>query len=311
MIKISAILCTHNPRETYLRRVLAALRDQNLPADQWELLLIDNGSQSPLSGRYDLSWHPQARHVREDELGLTFARLRGIRESTSDILVFVDDDTVLAPDYLQQALRISAEWPFIGAWGGAIKPEFEVPLPAWVGDQVWRLTVVEVETEVWSNLREGFNTMAAGAGMCVRRNVGLAYLKRCQSSHPGAIFDRKGTSMAGYGDMDLNHSALDLGLGTGRSPRLQLTHLVPATRINLDYLVRHAEGDATSLMLFRASRGLPVIAPKPVTLIAALRWWFHRRLHGVPREQYEISKAYHRGLVKGYQMAKEYLAGTQ
>jgi hypothetical protein len=302
MIKISAILCTHNPRENYLQRVLAGLRAQSLPLDQWEFLLIDNASQSALSGRFDLSWHPLGRHVREDELGLTPARLRGIRESTAEILVFVDDDTILAPDYLEQALKIGADWPFIGSWGGAIKPEFEIPLPLWVGDQVWRLTVIDVETEVWSNLRDGFNNMPAGAGMCFRRNVGQAYLKRCQSSRHGAITDRKGTSLSGYGDMDLNYSALDLGLGTGRSPRLQLTHLIPATRLTLDYFVRHAEGDATSLMLFRASRDLPITAPKPSTLIARLRWFLHRLLHRVPRERHEIAMAHQRGLIKGYQM---------
>ena len=106
MLNISVILCTHNPRKDYLRRVLAGLRAQTLPLHQWELLLVDNASAASLAGRFDLSWHPNARHVREEELGLTPARLRGIREASGAILVFVDDDTVLAPDYLEQALTV-------------------------------------------------------------------------------------------------------------------------------------------------------------------------------------------------------------
>jgi glycosyltransferase involved in cell wall biosynthesis len=304
---LSVILCTHNPREPYLRRVLAALRAQTLAAAKWELLLVDNASQPPVMERFDLSWHPHARHVREEELGLTPARLRGIQESHAEILVFVDDDTVLAPDYLEQALAIAKQWPFVGVWGGSYLPEYETPLPAWVGDQVWRLLCWEVKEDVWSNLRTEFTTIPAGAGMCVRRPVVQKYLERCVQ-HPAAVgLDRSGKGVAGYGDIDLAYCAMDLGLGTGKSTRLRLTHLIPAARLTLDYFVRHAEGDAASNMLFRALRGLPVQKPKPQTLISSLRWWVHRLIHHVSREQYEIQKAHRRGLEKGWQLASEHL----
>src|SRR4051812_49081425 len=104
---VSVIICAHNPRPDYLQRALDALKAQSLPQPQWELLLIDNASKEPLASAYDLSWHSRARHIRENELGLTAARLCGIRESTGELLVFVDDDNVLAPDYLANAWEIS------------------------------------------------------------------------------------------------------------------------------------------------------------------------------------------------------------
>jgi glycosyltransferase involved in cell wall biosynthesis len=76
--QISVIVCSHNPRIDYLTRVLVALRDQTLSPERWELLLIDNASREPLSNGFDLAWHVRGRHVREEELGLTRARLRGI-----------------------------------------------------------------------------------------------------------------------------------------------------------------------------------------------------------------------------------------
>jgi hypothetical protein len=88
-----------------------------------------------------------------------------------------------------------------------------------------------------------------------------------------------------------------------------LTHLIPASRLTLDYFVRHAEGDATSMMLFRASRGLPVQKPRPQSWINSLRWFLHRQIHRVSREQYEISKAYHRGLEKGWEMVQSQAKG--
>ena len=130
MPEISVIVCTHNPREDYLRRVLEALRAQTLPAREWELLLVDNASEKPLANRFDLSWHPNARHVREDRVGKAHALLRGIAEFQGELLVIVDDDNVLRADYLQAALKISADYPWLGAWSGSCNPEFEVEPPA-------------------------------------------------------------------------------------------------------------------------------------------------------------------------------------
>src|ERR1700722_8904228 len=128
---LSVIICTHNPRRDYLQRVLDALKAQTLPKEQWELLLIDNASKEPVAGRFDLSWQAQGRHVREDEVGLTAARLRGIKDSKSELLLFVDDDNVLAVDYLEQAVKIGRSMEFIGAWGGCIEHEFEIVPPEW------------------------------------------------------------------------------------------------------------------------------------------------------------------------------------
>ena len=89
--------------------MLAALRGQTLPAEQWEFLLVDNASEHPRPEIWDNSWHSSVRHIRENELGLTAARLRGIRESRGELLVFADDDNVLAPDFLVQATAISAQ----------------------------------------------------------------------------------------------------------------------------------------------------------------------------------------------------------
>ncbi len=140
---ISVVIPTHNPRADYLARVIDALREQTLSKDLWELVIVDNGSRVPLRAArpkdqktkrqkdsdteqtIDLSWHPQARIVREERLGLTFARLRGFAETTGEVIVLVDDDNVLAPDYLEQVVRIAAKHPFLGVWSGNITLELE------------------------------------------------------------------------------------------------------------------------------------------------------------------------------------------
>jgi glycosyltransferase involved in cell wall biosynthesis len=307
MKSLSVIICTHNPRANYLQRTLAALQSQTLPLDRWELLLIDNASQPPVADKLDLAWHPHARHLREDKVGKLNAWLLGIKESNAEVLIFVDDDNVLAADYLETALVVAGDWPFVGTWGGSIIPEFESPLPSWCGAEVWRLAIVDVKEDIWSNLKNDFTTMPVGAGMCVRRKVAERYVEWCVSKPVSASLDRSGTGLAGYGDIDLAHCAVDVGLGTGKSKNLRLTHLISSSRLTLDYFKRHAEGDAVSEMMFRAVRGFPIQKPKPMSLVGRLRWFIHRLKNRVPRERFEVQKAHRRGSEKGYKQAMEYL----
>src|SRR5215218_4539946 len=122
---ISVILCTHNPRPDYIDRTLSALTAQTLDRSRWELVLVDNASSPPVAERIDLAALPSAKLVVEQTLGLTPARLRGIRESIGELLVFVDDDNVLDPDFLETTLRVADEKPYLGSWSGQCRPHFE------------------------------------------------------------------------------------------------------------------------------------------------------------------------------------------
>ena len=89
--RVSVVIPTHNPRMDYLARVIEGLRGQTLEQSAWELVVVDNNSQPPLrvaglrdqktkrpkdeesqrrkesvqQTEIDLSWHPNARVVRE------------------------------------------------------------------------------------------------------------------------------------------------------------------------------------------------------------------------------------------------------
>ena len=175
MLPVSVIICSHNPRAAYLARTLHSLRAQTLDASQWELLLIDNRSSSPLSDAWTLDWHPNARHVREPQLGLTPARVRGIIESRGELLVFVDDDNVLAPDYLQSARAIAERCPDLGAFGaGALEPEFEVTPPAQLHPWLSRLALRTVSAVERGHSWAAKSSIPWGAGLCVTRSIAAA-----------------------------------------------------------------------------------------------------------------------------------------
>jgi glycosyltransferase involved in cell wall biosynthesis len=278
-MQVSVIICTHNPREDYLRRVLEALKAQTLPKEQWELLLIDNASKEPLASAWDLSWHPLARHVREDEVGLTPARLRGIRETKGEILVFVDDDNVLERNYLENAAQTGKAWPILGAWGGSIVPEFESSPPPWAKPYLRYLAIREVKQDQWSNYSDNPGRMPWGAGMCVRHTVAEEYARRLASDSIRYSLDRRGRSLASFGDSDLAMTACDLGLGTGLFSSLRLNHLIRAERVTESYLLNLMEGMVYSLKVGGAIRGkFPERISWPRFLwghLTALRRGFH------------------------------------
>ena len=252
---LSVILCTHNPRKDYINRVLDALKAQTLPIEKWELLLVDNASDQSLKLEIDLSWHPYARHIREDQLGLTPARLRGIREANGEIIVFVDDDNVLDADYLEVAQKIGQEYLFLGAWGGQIRGEFEVPPPEWAKPFLPKLAIREFDRDQWSNLLHQHQTTPCGAGLCIRKFIAEKYAEQVRSDVKRLNLDRKGQSLFSGGDTDLAFTACDLGLGTGQFTALKLAHLMPPQRLEEGYLLKLIEGSTYSNIILDSLRG--------------------------------------------------------
>lgn len=253
---LSVIVCTHNPRWDYLQRSISALRGQRLPYNQWELVVVDNRSDEPLADRIEFSWHPHAHVVREDTLGLTVARLRGIRQSTGDLLVFVDDDNVLDLDFLEIALRTMEEKPFLGSWSGQCRPGFEQPPQEWTRRYWGSLVIREFDKDVWSNLPRLPQSMPCGAGLCVRREVAMHYLDLHESGKRSFQFDRNGKSLLSGGDNDLAACACEIGLGVGLVASLKLTHLISPDRLTEEYLTRLSEGIHYSSTLLDSEYGI-------------------------------------------------------
>jgi hypothetical protein len=307
MLDASVIICTHDPQSDYFARVMDGLRNQTLPLDKWELLIVDNASRLPLASSWDISWHPIARHIVESELGLAPARRRGIQEASADLIIFVDDDNVLDETYLAEAIKIKREWPSLGVWGsGSIRGDFEVEpresLRSW-------LPVREVTAPRWSNLagshprlfgESSDDAIPWGAGLCVRKQVAIAYSQFCDQS-PIEITDRRGASLVGGGDTEIAFVCCSHGLGIGIFPALKLTHLIPQHRVSEDYIVRFAEGTCLSnfLLHYKWEHITPQSPFSIKTLLSVLKTILLYR--GVDRK---VRFAWVRALVKANRIIK-------
>ena len=288
---ISVIICTHNPRADFLARTLRGLRGQTLPAAQWELILVDNASRAPVAA--DLSWHPATRIVVEEEPGLTAARLRGIAEARTDLLIWVDDDNILAPDYLALAAALSVDRPDLGVWGcGHFNPEWEVAPAKDLTPFLEYLAVGRKPEDSISREPFAYASLPPGAGMCVRAIVARAYADSVRNDPRRKLLGRSGDSLGGCEDFDLGQTGIRCGFATGVFVRLRITHLMPAGRVGKEYLERLVEGHAYSTTILHHLYGQPVPKPRRGLLTWLHRVNYHRSLSRIERC---IDDARHRG----------------
>lgn len=279
-LPLSVILPTRQPDADRLRRTLAGLAAQTLERGAWELLVVDNGSAPPVApDTQPLLRELAAQLLVETRPGLTPARLAGIRAARGAVLVFVDDDNVLAPDYLSAAVRLFGENPRLAAAGGPVVPEWETPPSAWTHEFHGLLALRELGPAA----RVAAGRPAApwpdfapvGAGLVVRRAGALAYAAALERDPVRRALDRRAGELGSGGDNDLVFTLLHAGGDLGYFPELRLTHLIPDARLDARYLARLNEGIMRTWVIVLHLHGQcpwPAIAPWTVGLRTARAW---------------------------------------
>jgi glycosyltransferase involved in cell wall biosynthesis len=287
-MKVSVIIPAHNPDAVRLRRTLAGLRAQTLPADRWETVLVDNASApvidlAPLAGDAP----GNLRLVREPELGLTAARRRGFTEASGEIFVLVDDDNVLAPDYLAQVIALFSSNPRVGALGGKSAPEFAIEPPAWTREFFSLLALRDPGDRPL--ISTGLKPAGAahnvypdcapiGAGMALRRAATTAWLDAIARDPRRARLDRRGDALISGGDNDLVLTLMAAGWDVAYFSQLALTHLIPAARLKTSYLERLNRAMQTSWMhvlTLHNANPWPPLTPGGATLRKTKAWFTH------------------------------------
>ena len=289
---ISVVLPTRNPHSGRLQRTLAALAGQTLAPTDWECVVVDNGSNPPLSTTTQpLFKRLGARLVVAAASGLTPARLAGIRAAHGDIIVFVDDDNVLAPNYLAAVATRFDSSATLAAAGGPVLPEWELAPAPWTSEFHGLLALRDFGAE--ARLAKGGpaafwpDFAPVGAGLVIRRAPALAYAEAVIRDPRRNSLDRRGTSLTSGGDNDVVFSALHAGGDVAYFPELRLTHLIPAARLTADYLARLNRGIMRSWVCVLALHGQCPWAPvAPATvLLRVIRAWLRFRAWRGPAER--------------------------
>lgn len=260
MIKLSVIICTYNPDGNIFQKCLHCIEVAIQYYHPFEIIIIDNNSGKPVSEQEYVQGFLQRNHnariIKESKQGLTNARLTAIKESSGDLLLFIDDDNWITPHFFSNGAAIANNYPGIGAWSGQVKLEFEREPESWTRPYWGLLVHREFESDLWSNLPYLTDSMPCGAGLFVRSKVAEHYLFLHRIGKREIELDRKGKNLLSAGDNDLAACACDIGLGVGLFHQLTLLHYIPASRLSKDYLLNLAENIAASSVILKAYRNI-------------------------------------------------------
>jgi len=103
-LTLSVVVATYN-RSQLLPVLFECLRRQTLPASEFELILVDDGSKEPVRPFVEQQQHPfQVRLIEQQNAGQACARDAGVRLASGDVVVILDDDMELSPELLANHL---------------------------------------------------------------------------------------------------------------------------------------------------------------------------------------------------------------
>lgn len=120
--RFSVIVPTHN-RPALLRNCLASLHQQELTQDDFEIMVVDDGSRRrSYRAVAPLVAANRIRYLRRSQGGWGAARLAGALECRGEILVFLDDDCQAPPDWLRTIARIYDTMPEVDGVAGGLRP---------------------------------------------------------------------------------------------------------------------------------------------------------------------------------------------
>jgi len=170
---VSVIICTYN-REKYLPSALNSLKNQTVDKKKYEIIIVNNNSTDnteEISKRF-IKENPELniKYVVETQRGLSAARNRGIKESDGEIIIFIDDDAEVTPNYVEEAIKFFQTYDDVDAMGGKIIPKYEDGKePEWMSIFLWGL----VTKSDWGNKirKYPYSKSPYGCSMALRKNV--------------------------------------------------------------------------------------------------------------------------------------------
>src|SRR5919201_2639274 len=100
----------HRPEA--LRATLDALMELDFPRERYEVIVVDDGADQGTRELVDGfgGGSPRFLYLSQDHRGVATARNRGAAAAEGELLVFLDDDIVVAPDHLERHLEDQARF---------------------------------------------------------------------------------------------------------------------------------------------------------------------------------------------------------
>lgn len=224
-LRFSVVVTTYD-REALLERCLASLLVQDFPEDQYEIIVVDDGSRDMTPGLLtSLAREGRIRYLHQENCGWAVARNTGVERSRGEFIVFADDDCRMPIDWLKKYDAAYREHPAYGGVAGGLVSEDGANLAGKMRHQVHleMFNLMNASLEMTHD-KAGEVIFCYGANRSFRREV----LK-------GSHFD---TDLLYFDDYDMNLQLREEGIRIYYDPSIQVFHhyaLSARERILADY----------------------------------------------------------------------------
>lgn len=208
---------------------------------RWEVLVVDNNSTdntAKVVQDYQANWPEQfpLRYCFEPKQGAAFARHHAFQEARGELVGFLDDDNLPAPDWVGAAYSFAQEHPEAGAYGSRIHGAFEVTPP----QNFHRLAPFLAITERGSEplrYEPQQKLLPPSAGLVVRKQ---AWLNSVPSKF--VLTGRTPNSMLTSEDLEMLSHIQANGWEIWYNPAMQIEHKIPHWRLEREYLIPFFRG---------------------------------------------------------------------
>lgn len=235
-MQITIAICTWN-RAKLLEQTLAEMRKLCIPAGvEWELLVVNNNCTDDTDNV--LTRHSGClplKVLRESRQGQCYARNHAIQAARGEIILWTDDDVIVAPDWVAEIVRAVHSWPNASYWGGKSLPLYEYKPPLWVEANREHLEGMLVIRDLGSAEQPLGDRWPIGANMAFRRDVLLRYPFDTQMG-------LKGNDQVRGDELELVSRLRRDGFWGVWVPTAQVRHFVPAFRLTRHYLWKYFHG---------------------------------------------------------------------
>ncbi len=133
-MNVSIVICTYK-RPQSLKSTLESVVRLDFDSHAFEVIVVDNGCDAESNAVFEevrLRAKCRMAYVREETLGLSYARNKGVSLALGDRVAFLDDDELVPTDWLSELLKPFGIDDRVGCVGGRIVPVFpDNTYPSW------------------------------------------------------------------------------------------------------------------------------------------------------------------------------------
>ncbi|MEH1891282.1 MAG: hormogonium polysaccharide biosynthesis glycosyltransferase HpsE [Nostoc sp.] len=245
-----------------LERLQNQLHTENL---SWEIIVVDNNSidnTAKVVQTYQQNWrcpYP-LKYCFEAQQGAAYARKRAVTEAKGRFIGFLDDDNYPVSNWVSAAYAFGEKYPNVGAYGSQIHPDWEVKPP----ENFQRIAPFLAITER-GNLpllyEPAKKLLPPSAGLVVRKK---AWLKSVPDK--SILTGRVKGNMLTSEDLEMLSYIQKAGWEIWYNPEMEISHKIPSSRLQKDYLIPFFRGIGLSRYITRMVNVKYVY--RPVVLLA-------------------------------------------